>query len=297
MFEKIGLWYRGLTWLRQQLILIGIVVSASWAITFVGLILATRSELIDFPDFLGDVLLAWTGELLFFTVVGGIVTAISFKDPRGAEFAEREKILFGSGDVPECVLTYHRQVFARLAGYVSMADRKIFIEDYDQKTNAYKVRVKTTYNYKNALPDMPYDDKITLRVTPDEFEASAPAEMGRVLYVTMNGEEKIQKPIVMDKEGFQTELQLQLPPGGDTSIVLDYSLWMKAGVPQTMHPARIVQVFEMSIVNQTEHDLKVHDATKNEHISALYGQPLKFNAANSVMPGTKIFEFVLLPPS
>lgn len=231
-------WYGGLSWIKKRLFWVGIFLIPVWLATFYFFYYIVHYELKDLKDLIIEVVVAWSGELLFFTVVGLIVTFATLEDPGEGNFDDRIRILFGSGNLPHCVLTYNRNTLSRLSAYVEEADRTITIETYDDNHKAYKVRVRTVYLYRNLLRDVAYDETLPVNVTPDEFKTNGPTELGRVTSITIDDSETITQQLPIDATGFKTELRLKMPKAGKTKLIFEYWLWMAIDVPQTMHPRK-----------------------------------------------------------
>jgi hypothetical protein len=296
--QKVGIWYRGFSWLKKRLLWVGIVLVPVWAATFYCFYFIVHNQLKAQNDLIVEITVAWSGELLFFTIVGLIVTFVTLQDPGEGALDDRIRILFGSEKIPDCVLNYNRNTLSRLSAYAEIADRTVIIEVYDDNRKAYKVKISTSYLYRNLLRDVIYDETLPLFVTPDEFKENAPFELGRVTSIKIDGAETITKQLPIEPKGFQTELRLKMDRGGQSKVVFEYWVWMAIGVPQTMHPKRIVELFNMKIINQCDFNPRLQiEGEKGGPKSLLYGQPVTFAPVQGISPGEKIFEFQLLSPA
>jgi hypothetical protein len=139
---------------------------AAWVVT--GLVVAALLEynVTNSHDVIIGALVAWTGELIFFSIVGGVVTVVTLKDPAQASFEERVRILYGIENLPEAVTEYNKREISRLAGYARQAVRHIVLEEYRDDLKAYRARIKTEYRYRNLLPDVDYEASLPWRFKP-----------------------------------------------------------------------------------------------------------------------------------
>jgi hypothetical protein len=190
-------------------------------------------------------------------------------------------------------------MLSRLAGYAHSANRTVTIEEYNPEFKAYRVRVRTEYFYRNLLPDVGYDETLPWHFTPDtKFSANVPPELGKILSIKVDDEETVKKPILVEPEGFRTEMRLKMKPKGASKFAFEYWAWMAVDQPQTMHPRRLVEQFTMSIVNQCDHNPRMDlDVKEAGTINLVYNQAFAFEPVQSVVPDQKIFSFVLLSPS
>jgi hypothetical protein len=242
-------------------------------------------------------LVAWTGELIFFSILGGIISVVTLKDPAQASFDERIRILFGTDKLPDSVMTYNKRMLSRLAGYATTGERQVVIEDYRDDIKAYRTRITTKYLYKNLLPDVDYDETLPWHYRPDVIQANPPLDLARILSISIDGVEFVEQPIAVEEAGFNTELRLKIPRNGQSAVIFDYVAWVVVGELQTMHPRRLVEEFTMNIVNQcTGKPAPMHIEGKADPILLLYNQKYAFEPVQSVAPNEKIFSFSLLSP-
>ncbi len=134
-------------------------------------------------DLVHEIFIAWTGELLFFSIVGLAVTVISLEkppDPRTADWNSRVRYIFGMANVSPIVTDFHRKSLESLARYSSHGQRFIYVEEYSPTLGAYRVRVDHKYTIQSAIHDMAFDEKIPLSLTPDKFDGQNIEHVGRV---------------------------------------------------------------------------------------------------------------------
>jgi hypothetical protein len=243
------------------------------------------------------VLAAFTGELLFFTLIGGAVTIVSLRDPTEERFDDRLKILYGRGAVPNAVLQYNKNVITKISAYSKTIKRVIIIEAYDNTLKAYRERITTEYEISNLLPDVPYGESMRLSVIPDDFGQADPSELGRIISIQVGGSQTITKPIPIGKDGISTEVKIELPPGGSKTVIWEYRLWIKTEAIQAVQPEWVVEQLAMDIVSECDGGAQLEiDSDPRGVVSLLHMQPLQFQRLTGVSPGEKVYVHKLLPP-
>src|ERR1017187_8447921 len=118
-------WYKSRSWLGRRVILVVAALVAGWVITGIILIALFDYDLASYHEVMVGALVAWSGELVFFSIVGGIVSVVTLKDPAQASFDERIRILFGTDRLPDPVMTYNKRMLSRLAGYAPTGHRQV----------------------------------------------------------------------------------------------------------------------------------------------------------------------------
>jgi hypothetical protein len=295
---RLGRWYGARSWIGRRVLLVLLALFAGWLITAVVLFVLLDFDIANRHEVFIGALVAWTGELIFFSILGVIVTLVTLKDPSQASFEERLRILFGLENLPEAVTEYNKRMISRLAGYARLGQRRISLEEYRPEIKAYRARVKTEYQYRNLLSDIDYEAPLPWRFVPDKIDgASTPFELGRIISIKIGDEEHVRQPIIVDESGFATEFTLRMSAKGETTAVFEYITWMAVGELQTMFPRRFVEEFSMTIVNQcTENPAGIILEGRKDAIKLIYNNDYPFRPVQSVAPEEKIFVFSLLPP-
>jgi hypothetical protein len=245
-----------------------------------------------------DVFFAWLGELCFFTIIGLAVTVISLEkpeDPTKKEFRDRLKILFGSSEIPDAVLSYNIKQISRLANYATVATRFIQIETYDDTLKAYRTEIATEYQIRNLLRDIPSPDVLSIGIVPDDFSNTNLIEIGKVLSIEIAGKEKLEKPAPIGRDGFQTKIAIEVPPNDVVILRFKYDIWMKAGEEQRVVPQRVVEVFSMRIVSRCDRNPRLRIGEVQD-FTLIFAQPFAPTDVQGASPGETAFSFVLQPP-
>jgi hypothetical protein len=288
LFKSLGVF-------RRRIIFVTVVVFSAWILTVA--VLVWRGQ---FGASFGEaVLAAWVGELLFFTIVGAVISLIVIRDPVDEGFDERIRILYGRGQLPAFVLNYNKAQISKLAAFSRNARRTVYIEKFDRQLSAYWTRIRTEYDIENGFPDVPYRDTLIMRIQPDTFKDSEVADVGRVLSLRIGETEHIHEPVVIAREGgFNTELNIEVPEKGEITVVMEYETLMRTGETQSLRPLRAVEKFSMSIIGRCEPAprIEIVGDEKGRAISLLYNQAVPLRLASGVVPSELIFGFKLLAP-
>lgn len=297
--NKTGNWFRRFGWFEKRVILVMGGLLVGWLITIIVLLIFhtwLTGQTGQFRDeMLREILAAWTGELLFFTFVGGVITIGTLRNPMQEGIEERMRILFGRAHVPDAVMKYNRDAITRLAAYSKTGRRIIILEAFDQKISAYKARIKTSYDIQNLFPDIHYSDSISMRITPDKFEPNAPQEIGRVTSIRLGNNETVANPLIVDQNGFTSDIKINIPPGKSLLFSWEFTLWLRVNELQTLRPRRIVEQFYIEIVSQCDQNARIE--IDGETRVLLYNQPVKFPLVQGVSPGERIGVYKPLMPA
>jgi hypothetical protein len=245
-------------------------------------------------EILREILAAWTGELLFFTIVGGIITIISLRNPMNEGIDERIRIMFGRAHVPDAVMKYNKDVISRLSAYAKTAKRRVVLETYDPNLECYKVRIKSEYEIFNLFPDISYSDSSTVSIKNDDYGDKIPPEIGRVTSIRLDSNETVTNPLIIQKEGFTSDVHIIIPPAGSVTFSTEFQVWIKIGQPQSFRPKRVLEQFSMEIVSQCDQNARIE--IDGEARVLLYNQPVAFPLVQGVSPGERIAVYIPLEP-
>ncbi|HZL59432.1 MAG TPA: hypothetical protein VFC38_07000 [Stellaceae bacterium] len=282
-------------WLEPSIRTIVYVVIAAWVVTVIVWIAWALKGMSGNEHVLLDVFAAWTGELLFFTIVGFVVAAVGLHNPAQEPLSQRIRILYGTPDVPEFALQYNAGQLRKLAAYSPTANRSITIEEYNAGYAAYKVRVASEYTIKNMLRDASYEDVISVNFAPDRFD-NPPPEVGRLRSVRIGTQERLRGPIAIDPAGYNSTFPITIPPNETSSITVEYTMWWKVGEEQSMVPQRLVEHFSMVIVSDVESAVRIDKGVTGGIVDLVYHAPHRFAEVRTVSPQESLFSFKLLLP-
>lgn len=250
-------------------------------------------------EVISEVFVAWSGELLFFTIVGLAVTLITVEkpeDPRSRPVADRIKILFGISQVPDVMIRYTEELLEGMARYAKDVKRCVTVTDYDPQINAYKVQVTISYAVQNVLHDKPITESIPFTIEPDKFDNFSNAEMGKINSVVVGGSEKINAYTPIKIDGFSTNLEFTIPASGSVDIEFDYEVWMKCDEPQTVVAKRLVETSQLHFVNRIAQSPVVTIKGASQEITLLFNQPTSPYEVQGVPPGRDVHEFLFKSP-
>lgn len=288
------------SWFKRQVGHVIEIIILAWIVTalaaYFGLWPKLTGEFTD--ETVREVFAAWTGELLFFTVIGALLAIVSFRAPEEENFLQRLIMLYRGLNVPEPVLHYNSRYIQKLSGFATRAHRTVFVEEYDETIGAYPVVVETEYEIKNMLPDVEYDDRLRIRISPDKF-ANPPADLGHVISLQVGVEEHITRHSPITTHGFETEVPIKIDPGGTKQFAWEYRTWWKVEEVQEMHPQRVVERFSMDIVSRCQRgpDPKIDmQSLGRGEVTLLLNQRVSLPNVLGVTPGEKIFIIKALDP-
>ena len=268
-------WYTRLGWLKRQILLIAAVLVCGWIAS--GILIAAYHDQVlghSAKDAVPHIFAAWLGELAFFSIIGGLITVISLRNPMDDPFHERLKIVFGHNNVPNCVLNYNKQAFTRLSVYAKTVERTLCLEQYLPEIAAYRARVTTTYDMHNLLHDVELQDVMSISVTPDKFPDKCSEELGRLTSAKIGDRELVSQPLLLTADGLSTEFPFKLPPGGNTRCSTTLVILLKCGELQNFASKRVVELFEMDLVSQCDCIPRIE--INNEIRTLIYNTPVKF---------------------
>lgn len=240
---------------------------------------------------------SWAVNVVFFTVVGLVVTLMGFRSPAEEHFENRVSILYSGKREPRSVMQYNSDQIRRLAAYATCANRKLVVHEYSPTYKAYRVNITTTYTFASLLDDVLYEDEAGLGLTPDQFQSTPPPQIGKVLSIWFK-DEKLKRTSEITEQGFSTNIPLALEPGETEDLRFEYEKWIPIEDENYLTPQRVVELFEMSLVNRCNTTPLIGLLqTPVEPISLLFNQTVKLPAVRGVVPGEKIFRFEFREPT
>jgi hypothetical protein len=289
---------RSAGWLSRRLRFLFFILGLVWLLTALALFLGRAWLAAHFGEIAVDATAAWLGELSFFTFVGLILTLITLRDPAESDFSERLRILFGTDQIPDSVLQNSKTLIGQAALYIHEGIRDIEIQEYDEQTRAYRVRVQTTYDYRNLLPDIGFDSAVPLGFFPDKFGENRPQEIGRISSIKVGGVEQLRKPILIENEGFATNIPIAITQSGNSTLSYDYYIWEKVDAKNSVEPSRVIEKFTMRIVNRCDVTARISVAADDRGpVSLLFNQHYAFAPVQGYVPRRELFSFSFLPPA
>jgi hypothetical protein len=236
---------------------------------------------------------------VFFTLIGLAATVISIEkpvDPRGRSFDERLNIMFGHQKVPQAVWEYNRKSVQLNARYSSDGLRKIVIKDYKPEYDAYYVSVQNHYSLKSAIADFDRTEKIPMSIEPDPIANLESDEVGRVIGIRINNEQKITGFTAISKNGFATAFEETLSGSGAVEVAMEYEIYMGCGYEQSQIANRFAESITIEIVNQGRENVTISfEDRPDSPVTLLHNQPYKLRKT-SVEPGGVVTAFTLHAP-
>jgi hypothetical protein len=247
-----------------------------------------------------EVFVACSGELLFFSVVGLAVTLITIEkpeDPRNRPVADRIKILFGISEVPEFMIRYSESVLEGMARYAKNVRRRVSVIEYDPVLNAYKVHVDISYSVQNVMHDRSIDEKIPLAISPDKFDQFVKPEMGKVISMMVDSQQKITAYTPIDiVDGFATDIEFTIAPSSAVDVEFIYEIWMKCEEPMTIVARRLVECSRLSFINRIAGSPVVSIRGLGHDVTLLFNQETPPYESKGVAPGRTVHDFSFKSP-
>lgn len=241
---------------------------------------------------------SWVQDIIFFSLVG--VAVVAYTAPFRADsatFDERIMAFYGRNS-PKPLREYAKGELTRYGGYAPTAERVWTIKEYDSEIEAYKVEVEVRYLIKNLL-DVDYFDNPPVRVIPDTFE-DPPAPLGEVEWVAIGqvGQLPDGREEIKHGEEWTRTFNLNIEPHGEKAFEAKYWLWIKAGIESGSIPNRVVEKFDMKIINATTDVIVkmkiVNGGSAQETLAP--GEIYKFFQVQDATPNDRIFVVQLDPP-
>lgn len=244
---------------------------------------------------------SWAVDVVFFTVVGLVVTLMGFRSPVEEDFENRISILYSGKRDPRSVMQYNSAQIKKLSAYAERASRKLLIHEYNENYKAYRVTTTTTYVLKNLFDDVPFDDEATFSLTLSTFESSIPQNIGNILSIWFK-EEKLKRPAAITAAGFSTNVPVMIGPGDTEELKFEYIKWIPIGEDNYVTPQHVVELFEMTLVSHCSNGIPVIESRENPEVPAVrkdlvFNQPISLSPVRGVAPGKTIFLFKFREPT
>jgi hypothetical protein len=273
-----------------------------WTITGIAAFVY-RGELFDnnSENILRDIFVAWSGELIFFSVVGLAITIVSIerpKNPSSEQLIDRIKILLGSEDVPEGLLFHGREILEVMAVYHKEVIRTVIFQRYDKDEDAFLVTVRLQAVLCNAMRDLPIRYVYHSRILPDKFSEKFPTPIGRYVSIRVDTENKLHQPLEIAATGFSTTFDVEMPPLEVRRLEVEYEIWWKANEPQRLLNRIYTDYFELRLLNRLEFTPRMEPkgAGPAGRVSLLFNEPTVAVTALALRPSQVIYEFTVLSP-
>jgi hypothetical protein len=239
---------------------------------------------------------AWAEDVLFFSLLGVFIWLWSIRLPDREGFDRRLDFLFG--EAPSVVRNYNRWQVKRLSAYSPQATRTIIITGYCEDLSAHKVSVETKYKVKNLLWDEAYEDKMEVSINPDTLQTDK--MIGEIESVKINDVEQLKRRrAIYSGEYARMPLEFNIDAGQSVSFCSQYWVMMKINEKQILRPLRVVELYEMRIVNRCPDELQPVIQRQGESSITFggYNQSHSFEPVQGVSPHESIFEFLLRAPA
>ena len=246
---------------------------------------------------------SWTEDIIFFSIVGLIFTALSLRRPELEHFQTRVQILFSGNKGP--AVDYISDKIRQMGYYAVKVRRELVIEKYDDDYGAYLIRFKSTNYLKNLFDDIDAKVLTGFGITPDkpgDFK-QAPSPVGLITSMKIEGEpEKVSAAIIVPPGGCEHPMEIAIPPGEERRLIYEYELWCAVGAVQDHVPRRFTVTIEEQIVNKWVDEAKVPcieiiEPDVNNRTTCLgFNQAEKLGPRLGVSDGEHVLAFRLLEP-
>jgi hypothetical protein len=263
-----------------------------------------RSEFFDHhaANTLQEIFVAWSGELIFFTIVGLAITIVSIerpKNPATEQLINRIKILLGSEDVPEGLLFHGREMLQEMAVYHKEVIRTVVFQRYDRDEDAFLVTVRLQAVLCNAMRDLPIRYVYHSRISPDHFSDTFHSPIGRYVSIRVDTENKLHQPLEIAAAGFTTTFEVEMPPLGVRNLEVEYEIWWKANEFQRLINRTYTDYYELRLLNRLDFTPRIEpkEAGMAGRVSLLFNQSTVAITSLAVKPAQVVYEFSVLSPN
>ena len=242
---------------RQARIVLALV--GSWLLTGLVVLLDTR----DFTaaharqDLL-EVFVAWSGELVFFTIVGLLIALVSLEKPQDPSTETKRRrlaIFLGGSTVPEAHHAQMVELLTEAAVYIRQASIDVTLIQRIDDHRAYTFRTTNKYLLVNPTRDAAAKIDFSYGYTPDNFPGVADDEpVGRYTSICIGADKKLvgKQPVPIPQSGLLQKIQIILPPDGAQTVTLDYEAMIAAGEWQRIRMPRFIERLQVRINNRCE---------------------------------------------
>ncbi|MGB5903714.1 MAG: hypothetical protein WBH00_12765 [Xanthobacteraceae bacterium] len=209
-----------------------------WLLTIIGWSLGLQSSGIQI---VASLFTSWLGDVLFFSIVGGILALISSAPAALEPFDERAKILLQGRSGSE--VDFAKETLQQLGNYSETTNVLIRIEDFDGQW--FKLVATSQLELKNLIADVRTFYRLPVI---DTEQADNPADkVAQIISFSVDGQETFPESSSTIEHQFVAEI------GGDDAkkISLTRQYWLKDGAFDTHSPARFTKVFSLAIANRS----------------------------------------------
>jgi hypothetical protein len=235
-------WLKRVTiFLRQPLAKkVTLLVLGIWILTIVGFAVGLNSS----PNkFVISLFQSWTGDVIFFSIVGALLTVISSAPAALEPFEERASILFQGQNGSQ--VDYAKSQLNRLGNYSEETHTTILIKKDDG--DWFRLVSNSKAKVRNLIEDV--ETTYLLPVSYVEQLANPPGKIGAVLSFAVDGQDQVSQQIEPGMEG-----NYSVTIGGENAreikIVRDYWIGRNGFIAHS--PARFTKNLSLSVINQSE---------------------------------------------
>ncbi len=290
LVQKIVEVWKNLGW-RTQTVLITFTFSAIPTLIVIAksdyLLRVYEIDIMQTSTFVGSMFASWCASLIFFVVIGSVVTIISFANPENDSFEQRARILFHNkkglhinyilGKLPKIIEHYTEE-----------HESTIKIQEYDHDLNAFQIIDEDVTTVRSFLSD-----------TVTEFESEVGyskiflppdvRECAKLHYIKIGSETKYGFEQVNGAEMTKT-IKTKIQKGEDLKISLRFTYWEKTGIENEYQPVRYTRSSVTKIINNTDVRFRVIINEKDalgvrEEILEPNGDEISL-PAHDVLPGS-----------
>ena len=224
----------------------------------------------DPSTFFGAVFASWTSSIIFFTLVGAIVTIISLTNAAKEPFHARARILFRgqSGSHIDYIVD---RIKCTLEHYSVASDRTIVVMDHDLKMGMVRLAKVSSTTIKSYIDDTQttYRERVSIKAMSQASSLAA----NKVAYIRWDNS-TILGPTKITGAEFNYDIEYAI--NQDESPTLEYRIenWIKLGAEKHNYtPSRYTKALNLKAENSLSQSIIVTVSTDGDTKEQKYTIP------------------------
>lgn len=224
---------------------------------------------------------AFIEDLSFFVLIGGVAIVMTLARPQNEILEQRVRYMFNSKRVTPGAYAHIRNELKSLGVFSPICRYVITYTEFNPSIDAVKAVVQSDRIIANMFKNEDFvqeDAEYAVHTDPVSPPGGVRGELLFAAIETPNGRlDVIDKPIAVKGDSLKQSARISIPPDDEVKFTIKYWVWHKVGEAYAVTPKRYSEVFDIKVVNATDHVLVLASLGKSEPIVLTPGSHHPYN--------------------